>query len=144
MNYETLLADVAERHAVQMPGQHPLDTGENDVVSLPAEIGEKELSAIRSFFAKWREPHKVTERLRALLRALRQTDGQIMLFANRFHDLVEIDGCNLLKPALARREIQVIGACTPAQYRDSIERNASIQRRMQEVRILSDHELQEK
>lgn len=127
-----------------MPGQHPLDTGENDVVSLPAEIGEKELSAIRSFFAKWREPHKVTERLRALLRALRQTDGQIMLFANRFHDLVEIDGCNLLKPALARREIQVIGACTPAQYRDSIERNASIQRRMQEVRILSDHELQEK
>lgn len=142
LNYETLLADFAEMHAVHIPGQPSLEKSENDVVSLPSETEEKEQSTLRSVFDKWREPNRVIERLRALLLALRQTNGQVMLFANRFHYLVGIDGWNLLKPALARREIQLIGACTPTEYRDSIERDASIQTRMQEVRILSDQELE--
>ncbi len=144
LNYETLLADVAEMRAVHIAGQPSFGTDENDIVSLPSETEEKEQSALRSVFDKWREPNRVIERLRTLLLALRQTDGRVLLFANRFHYLVGIDGWNLLKPALARREIQLIAACTPEQYRDYIERDASIQRRMQEIRILSDQELQQR
>ncbi len=70
---------------------------------------------------------------------------------NHFHQLLggepqsfSIDAAPLFKPVLARWEIQLIAACTPEQYRRYIECDASIQRRMQEIRILSDQELQQR
>ncbi len=95
LNYETLLADFAGMYAVHVPGQSLLDKSENNGVSTPSE--KEEQSALQSVFNKWREPNKVIERLQALLLALRQADGRVMLFANRFHYLVGIDGWNLIK-----------------------------------------------
>ncbi len=64
----------------------------------------------------------------------------ILLFVNHFHRLLggewdryPIDAATLLKPALARRQIQLIGTCTLAQYRQYIERDAAMQRRFQEI-----------
>ena len=72
--------------------------------------------------------------------AMHQVTGAFLLFVDHFHRLVggereryPIDAATLLKPALARDQIQLIGACTPAQYRQYIERDAAIQRRCQEI-----------
>ncbi len=73
-----------------------------------------------------------------------------MLFVDHFHRLLggeerryPIDAANLLVPALARREIQIIGACTLAQYRQHIERFAAIEFRLQAICIESDDESEE-
>ena len=68
-----------------------------------------------------------------------------MLYVDHFHRLVggepdryPIDAATLLKPALARDQIQLIGACTLEQYRQHIERDATIQRRCQEICLPED------
>lgn len=98
---------------------------------------------------KWSAPPDVMRsRFRAFFLAVRQFEGQVVVFVNDFHRLVggewqryPVDEAPLLKPLLARREIQLIGACTPAQYHQSIERDAAIARRMQEFDVRSDEEL---
>jgi len=73
------------------------------------------------------------ERLRSIFAAIHQATGPIVLFVDHFHRLVggeesPLDASTLLKPALHRHEIQLIGACTLEQYRQDIKRNAPIQR----------------
>lgn len=98
---------------------------------------------------EWNAPNGILSRLQALFLAVYQSEGQTLLFVNHFHRLLggeqeryQIDARNLLKPTLARHEIQLIGACTPAQYRQYIERDAAIARRLQECYIKSDEGLQ--
>ncbi|HZU67118.1 MAG TPA: hypothetical protein VFA09_07555 [Ktedonobacteraceae bacterium] len=97
---------------------------------------------------KWNTPDVVLSRLQALFLAVRQLEEQVVFFINDFHRLIgrewehsPIDASNLLKPLLARREIQLIGACTPTQYQHSIEGDAAISRRMQEIYLRPDEEL---
>ena len=96
---------------------------------------------------KWRAPGGVLSRLQKIFLTIRQMEGKVLLFINHFHRLLggelsryPIDASSLLKPILARREIQFIGACMPDQYQQYIEQDAAISRRLQEFHIKSDNE----
>jgi ATP-dependent Clp protease ATP-binding subunit ClpB len=81
------------------------------------------------------------ERLKSLLAELKEADGQVLLFIDEIHVLVGAggegasDAANLMKPALARGEIRALGATTPDEYRNSIEKDAALERRFQSVMI---------
>ena len=80
------------------------------------------------------------ERLKAVLDEIRQASGEVILFIDELHTVVgagaaegAIDASNMLKPALARGELQCIGATTLDEYRKRIEKDAALARRFQPV-----------
>ena len=80
------------------------------------------------------------DRLKAVLREIEESNGQIILFIDELHTLVgagaaegAIDASNMLKPALARGELRAIGATTLNEYRKYIEKDAALERRFQIV-----------
>ncbi|MDK3155112.1 ATP-dependent chaperone ClpB [Kamptonema cortianum] len=81
------------------------------------------------------------DRLRAVLREVTSSDGQIVLFIDELHTVVgtgagqssAMDASNLLKPMLARGELRCIGATTLDEYRKYIEKDAALERRFQQV-----------
>ena len=80
------------------------------------------------------------DRLKAVLKEIEQSQGQIVLFIDELHTLVgagaaegAIDASNMLKPALARGELRAIGATTLNEYRKYIEKDAALERRFQPV-----------
>ena len=82
------------------------------------------------------------ERLKAVMDEIRQADGEIILFIDELHNVVgagaaegAIDASNMMKPALARGELQAIGATTEDEYRRHIERDAALERRFQPVLV---------
>ena len=81
------------------------------------------------------------ERLKDTVREVRQK-GNVILFIDEFHTLVgagkaegSMDAANILKPALARGELQCIGATTLDEYRKYIEKDAALERRFQPVKV---------
>ena len=82
------------------------------------------------------------ERLKAVLDEIKQSKGEVVLFIDEVHTVVgagagegSIDASNMMKPALARGELQAIGATTEAEYRQHIEKDAALERRFQPVII---------
>ncbi|MGI6105220.1 MAG: ATP-dependent chaperone ClpB [Raoultibacter sp.] len=83
------------------------------------------------------------DRLKAVLREVKESDGQILLFIDELHIIVgagstgdsTIDAGNMLKPALARGELHAIGATTLDEYRKHIEKDAALERRFQPVLV---------
>jgi len=80
------------------------------------------------------------DRLKAVLKEIEDSSGQIILFIDELHTLVgagaaegAIDASNMLKPALARGELRAIGATTLNEYRKYIEKDAALERRFQIV-----------
>ena len=80
------------------------------------------------------------ERLTAVMDEVRQAEGEIILFIDEIHQVVgagaaegAIDAANMLKPALARGELQVVGATTLDEYRQSIEKDSALERRFSPV-----------
>jgi len=80
------------------------------------------------------------DRLKALLREIEDSQGQIVLFIDELHTLVgagaaegAIDASNMLKPALARGELRAIGATTLSEYRKHMEKDPALERRFQTV-----------
>ena len=80
------------------------------------------------------------DRLKAVLKEIEDSQGQIVLFIDELHTLVgagaaegAIDASNMLKPALARGELRAIGATTLNEYRKHIEKDAALERRFQIV-----------
>jgi len=80
------------------------------------------------------------DRLKAVLKEITDSNGQIVLFIDELHTLVgagaaegAIDASNMLKPALARGELRAIGATTLNEYRKYIEKDAALERRFQIV-----------
>jgi ATP-dependent Clp protease ATP-binding subunit ClpC len=81
------------------------------------------------------------ERLKMIMRELVE-NPQYIVFIDELHTLVgagsaegSLDAANILKPALSRGEVQCIGATTPAEFRKSIEKDRSLERRFQAVRV---------
>jgi ATP-dependent Clp protease ATP-binding subunit ClpB len=82
------------------------------------------------------------DRLKAVLKEIEDSQGQIILFIDELHTLVgagaaegAIDASNMLKPALARGELRAIGATTLNEYRKHIEKDAALERRFQIVYV---------
>ncbi|AFZ20661.1 ATP-dependent chaperone ClpB [Allocoleopsis franciscana] len=82
------------------------------------------------------------DRLKAVLREVTHSDGQIVLFIDELHTVVgagatqgAMDAGNLLKPMLARGELRCIGATTLDEYRKHIEKDAALERRFQQVYV---------
>ncbi len=81
------------------------------------------------------------ERLKTIMKELMENQN-VIIFIDELHTLVgagsaegSLDAANILKPALSRGEIQCIGATTPAEYRKSIEKDRSLERRFQAVKV---------
>jgi ATP-dependent Clp protease ATP-binding subunit ClpC len=80
------------------------------------------------------------ERLKAVMDEIRQSNGEIILFIDEMHTVVgagaaegAIDASNMLKPALARGELRCIGATTLDEYREHIEKDKALERRLQPI-----------
>jgi ATP-dependent Clp protease ATP-binding subunit ClpB len=80
------------------------------------------------------------DRLKAVLKEIEGSNGQVVLFIDELHTLIgagaaegAIDAANLLKPALARGELRAIGATTLDEYRKHIEKDAALERRFQPI-----------
>jgi ATP-dependent Clp protease ATP-binding subunit ClpB len=82
------------------------------------------------------------ERLKAVLKEIQQSEGQVILFIDEIHTIVgagkaegAMDAGNLLKPMLARGELHCIGATTLDEYRKHIEKDPALERRFQPVQV---------
>ncbi len=82
------------------------------------------------------------ERLKAFLKEVTESDGEVVLFIDELHTIVgagasegAVDASNLLKPQLARGELHTIGATTLEEYREYIEKDSALERRFQPVRV---------
>ena len=82
------------------------------------------------------------ERLKAVLNKIKESDGKIILFIDEIHLIVgagrtdgALDASNMLKPMLARGEIDCIGATTLKEYREYIEKDRALERRFQPVMV---------
>jgi ATP-dependent Clp protease ATP-binding subunit ClpA len=161
LNYEALFADPLDSFSRNSPPPAPR-------LSLPsksewdkalADSGSEHLLdqlfmsySSRILWPSWEErrfPNTVLSRLQTIFLAIRRAGGKVLLFVNHFHRLLggeqqpySIDASSLLKPILARREIQLIGACMPDQYQQYSERDSAIARRLQELYIELDKEFQ--
>src|SRR6266478_5435888 len=86
------------------------------------------------------------ERLKTIMKELMESQNSI-IFIDELHTLVgagsaegSLDAANILKPALSRGEIQCIGATTPGEYRKSVEKDRSLERRFQAVKVPAPNE----
>ena len=82
------------------------------------------------------------ERLKSVLEEVKKSEGEIIVFIDEIHTLVgagktdgAMDAANLLKPMMARGEIRIIGATTFNEYRQYIEKDAALERRLQKVMV---------
>ncbi|MCY1592849.1 ATP-dependent chaperone ClpB [Staphylococcus pettenkoferi] len=106
---------------------------------LDKTIFELDLSALVAG-AKYRGEFE--ERLKAVLKEVKESDGRIILFIDEIHMLVgagktegSMDAGNMLKPMLARGELHCIGATTLNEYRENIEKDSALERRFQKVQV---------
>ncbi|MBY6180016.1 ATP-dependent chaperone ClpB [Staphylococcus haemolyticus] len=106
---------------------------------LDKTIFELDLSALVAG-AKFRGEFE--ERLKAVLKEVKESDGRIILFIDEIHMLVgagktdgAMDAGNMLKPMLARGELHCIGATTLNEYREYIEKDSALERRFQKVSV---------
>ncbi|NDJ12760.1 MAG: ATP-dependent chaperone ClpB [Acidobacteriia bacterium] len=111
---------------------------------VPDQLKNKKLVAIDlgQMVAGTKFRGEFEDRLKAVLKEITQSNGEIICFIDELHTLVgaggaegSIDAANMLKPALARGELRCIGATTLAEYRKHIEKDAALARRFQTVLV---------
>lgn len=107
---------------------------------LDKTVFELDLSALVAG-AKYRGEFE--ERLKAVLKEVKESEGRILLFIDEIHMLVgagktdgAMDAGNMLKPMLARGELHCIGATTLNEYREYIEKDSALERRFQKVAVV--------
>jgi ATP-dependent Clp protease ATP-binding subunit ClpB len=111
---------------------------------IPSGLKDKRLVALDlgALVAGAKYRGEFEERLKAVLREIQDSEGQIILFIDEMHTLVgagaaegAMDASNMLKPMLARGELHAIGATTLDEYRRYIEKDAALERRFQPVLV---------
>ena len=109
----------------------------------PAELAGKRIVSldIPAMLAGTKYRGDFEERVKSVLKDVRRA-GDVILFIDELHTIIgagsaegAIDAANILKPALGRGEVQIIGATTPDEYRRHIEKDAALERRFQPVRV---------
>ena len=110
---------------------------------VPSSLKDREIVSLdmASMLAGAKYRGEFEDRLKAVLREVKESDGRIILFIDELHTIVgagssgdsSIDAGNMLKPALARGELHAIGATTLDEYRKYIEKDAALERRFQPV-----------
>lgn len=110
---------------------------------VPARLADKELHLLdlTALVAGTQFRGQFESRIKGLIEEVKQ-NGNIILFIDEVHNLVgtgdaegSMNAANILKPALSRGEIQVIGATTFNEYRKNIEKDAALERRFQPVKV---------
>src|SRR5437660_46107 len=110
---------------------------------VPSFLSEKRILALdlSLIVAGTKYRGQFEERLKTIMKELMENQNAI-IFIDELHTLVgagsaegSLDAANILKPALSRGEIQCIGATTPGEYRKSIEKDRSLERRFQAVKV---------
>ena len=111
--------------------------------SAPDSVAGKRLVALDlpSLLAGTKYRGDFEERVKAVLKDVKKA-GDVILFIDEFHTVIgagsaegAIDAANILKPALGRGEVQIIGATTPEEYRRHVEKDAALERRFQPVQV---------
>lgn len=111
---------------------------------IPESLKHKEVVALDlgALVAGTKYRGEFEDRLKAMLKEIEESAGQIILFIDEIHTLVgagaaqgSVDAANMLKPALARGELRCIGATTIDEYRKYIEKDAALERRFQPVMV---------
>jgi len=111
---------------------------------VPASVKNKRLVAldVGALIAGTKFRGEFEDRLKALLKEIKEAEGDIILFIDELHTIVgagaaegAMDASNLLKPALARGELHCVGATTLNEYRKHIEKDAALERRFQPIMV---------
>ena len=111
---------------------------------VPAALKDKRVVALDmgALIAGAKYRGEFEERLKAVVRAVVESAGQVILFIDELHTVVgagraegAVDAGNLLKPALARGELRCIGATTLEEYRKHVEKDKALERRFQPIYI---------
>ncbi|MGE5609391.1 MAG: ATP-dependent chaperone ClpB [Bacillota bacterium] len=111
---------------------------------VPAGLQDKRIVAldIGALVAGAKFRGEFEDRLKAVIKEVTESEGQIILFIDELHTVVgagraegSMDAGNLLKPALARGELRTIGATTLDEYRQHIEKDAALERRFQPILV---------
>lgn len=109
---------------------------------VPENLKSKQIAAldIAQLVAGAKFRGEFEDRLKAVVREVQASEGEVILFIDEIHLLVgagsaegSMDAANILKPALARGELRCIGATTLDEYRKHIEKDAALERRFQTV-----------
>ncbi|MGO4927392.1 ATP-dependent chaperone ClpB [Fundicoccus sp. Sow4_D5] len=109
---------------------------------VPENLKDKEIYSLDmgSLIAGAKYRGEFEERLKAVLKEVKQSQGRILLFIDEIHTIVgagktegSMDAGNILKPMLARGELHCIGATTLDEYRENIEKDKALERRFQRV-----------
>ncbi len=117
---------------------------------VPFELGEKRLVSLdlTAVLAGTKYRGDFEERIKTIIGEV-STAGSIILFIDELHNMMGIgaaegavDAANILKPQLARGELQVIGATTFEEYRKHIEKDSALERRFQSVIVKEPNEQQ--
>ena len=112
---------------------------------VPTTLRDKEIISLDlgAMMAGAKYRGEFEDRLKGVLREVKQAEGRIILFIDELHTIVgagaggesSLDAGNMLKPALARGELHAIGATTLDEYRKYVEKDAALERRFQKVLI---------
>lgn len=111
---------------------------------VPQSLKKKRIVAldIGSLIAGTKYRGEFEDRLKAVLREIKEAEGEIILFIDELHTIIgagaaegAVDASNMLKPSLARGELRCVGATTLNEYQKYIEKDAALERRFQQVYV---------